>query len=63
MSADHVAGLRDGRTLSYAQYGDAAGFSIVNAHGGLACRLDVEAAASVAAGSGVRLISPDRLRQ
>jgi pimeloyl-ACP methyl ester carboxylesterase len=46
--------------LSYAQYGDPGGFPIVNAHGGLACRLDVEAAASVAGQSGVRLISPDR---
>jgi len=48
MTVDHVVGLRDGRSLSYAQYGDPAGFPIVNAHGGLACRLDVEAAAPVA---------------
>lgn len=60
MSTDYVAGLRDGRTLSYAQYGDSDGFPIVNAHGGLACRLDVHAAASVAEQCGVRLISPDR---
>ncbi len=46
--------------MGYAQYGDPGGFPIVNAHGGLACRLDVEAAASVAGQSGVRLISPDR---
>ena len=46
--------------MTFAQYGDAAGFPILNAHGGLACRLDVEAAASVAAESGIRLISPDR---
>jgi pimeloyl-ACP methyl ester carboxylesterase len=60
MTTDRVVGLRDGRSLSYAQYGDPAGFPILSAHGGLACRLDVEAAASVAAQSGVRLISPDR---
>jgi len=60
MTVDHVVGLRDGRSLSYAQYGDPAGFPIVNAHGGLACRLDVEAAAPVAEQCGVRLISPDR---
>ncbi len=60
MSTDYVAGLRDGRTLSYAQYGDAEGFPIVSAHGGLACRWDVQAAASVAEQCGVRLISPDR---
>ncbi len=60
MISDHVAGLRDGRALSYAQYGDAGGFPVVSAHGGLSCRLDVEAAASVARQSQVRLISPDR---
>jgi len=60
MTADHVVGLRDGRSLSYAQYGDPSGFPILNAHGGLACRLDVEAAAPVAQARGVRLISPDR---
>lgn len=59
-STDYVAGLRDGRTMSYAQYGDPDGFPVVNAHGGLACRLDVQAAAPVAAECGVRLISPDR---
>ncbi|MDT5148161.1 MAG: hypothetical protein QOC58_2806 [Mycobacterium sp.] len=60
VTSDHVVGLSDGRSLSYAQYGDPAGFPIVSAHGGLACRLDVESASSVAARSGVRLISPDR---
>jgi pimeloyl-ACP methyl ester carboxylesterase len=55
-----VARLRDGRSLGYAQYGDAGGFVVVNAHGGLACRLDVAAADSAAAAAGVRLISPDR---
>jgi pimeloyl-ACP methyl ester carboxylesterase len=60
MTADHDVRLRDGRSLSYAQYGDPTGFPILSAHGGLACRLDVESAASVAAQSGVRLISPDR---
>jgi pimeloyl-ACP methyl ester carboxylesterase len=57
---DHVARLRDGRSIGYAQYGDPNGFPIVNAHGGLACRLDVAAAAPVAREAGVRLISPDR---
>ncbi|MCV6978292.1 alpha/beta fold hydrolase [Mycobacterium bourgelatii] len=60
MTTDHVLGLRDGRTLSYAEYGDRQGFPIINAHGGLACRLDVEAAAAMASERGVRLISPDR---
>jgi pimeloyl-ACP methyl ester carboxylesterase len=58
--AYHVVQLRDGRRLSYAQYGDPDGFAIRNAHGGLACRLDVAAAAPAAERCGVRLISPDR---
>ena len=60
MSVDHVYRLRDGRSMSYAQYGDPTGFPIVCAHGGLASRLYVEAGASIAEQSGVRLISPDR---
>jgi pimeloyl-ACP methyl ester carboxylesterase len=60
MTADHVLGLRDGRTLSYAEYGDPEGFPVVSAHGGLACRLDVQSAAPVAEQCGVRLIAPDR---
>jgi pimeloyl-ACP methyl ester carboxylesterase len=46
--------------MGYAQYGVDDGFPIVNAHGGLACRLDVAAAEPVAVGTGIRLISPDR---
>ena len=46
--------------MGYAQYGDPGGVPIVNAHGGMACRLDVAAAAPVAENAGVRLISPDR---
>ena len=52
--------LRDGRTVAYAQYGAPDGVVIVNAHGGLACRLDVAAADDAARAAGVRLISPDR---
>jgi pimeloyl-ACP methyl ester carboxylesterase len=58
--AYHLVRLRDGRRLSYAQYGDPDGFVILNAHGGLACRLDVAAAARPAELCGVRLVSPDR---
>jgi pimeloyl-ACP methyl ester carboxylesterase len=46
--------------MGYAQFGTDDGVPIVNAHGGLACRLDVAAADGVAAEAGVRLISPDR---
>ncbi len=57
---DQVVRLRDGRRLGYTEYGDPAGFPLVNCHGGLACRLDVAAADDVARRSSVRLISPDR---
>ena len=52
--------LRDGRTVAYAQYGAPDGAVIVNAHGGLACRLDVASADEAARLAGVRVISPDR---
>jgi hypothetical protein len=48
------------RPVGYAQDGDTDGFPIVNAHGCLACRLDVAAAAPVANQVGVHLISPER---
>jgi pimeloyl-ACP methyl ester carboxylesterase len=57
---DHVIRLRDGRRMGFAQFGNPDGFVVVNAHGGLACRLDVATAASVAEEAGVRLVSPDR---
>jgi pimeloyl-ACP methyl ester carboxylesterase len=60
LTVDRVVRLGDGRSMGYAQYGDPGGFPIVNAHGGMACRLDVAAAAAVAETTGVRLISPDR---
>jgi pimeloyl-ACP methyl ester carboxylesterase len=60
VTTDRVVRLRDGRSMGYAQYGVCDGFPIVNAHGGMACRLDVAAAAPVAENAGVRLISPDR---
>lgn len=52
--------LRNGRSVCYAQYGASDGDVVVNAHGGLACRLDVAAADTAARVAGVRLISPDR---
>jgi pimeloyl-ACP methyl ester carboxylesterase len=60
LTVDRVVRLGDGRSMGYVQYGDPGGFPIVNAHGGMACRLDVAAAAPVAETTGVRLISPDR---
>ncbi len=58
--SDHIVTLRDGRKLCLAEYGDPDGDVVVNAHGGLCCRLDVAAAAPAAAAGRVRLISPDR---
>ncbi len=46
--------------MGYAQYGTRDGFPVVNAHGGLACRLDVAVAHLAAAEADIRLISPDR---
>jgi pimeloyl-ACP methyl ester carboxylesterase len=60
VAVDHVVRLRDGRSMGYAQFGAADGFVVVNAHGGLACRLDVAAVDDAATANGVRLISPDR---
>ncbi len=57
---DRVISLRDGRSMGFADYGPADGFVVVNAHGGLSCRLDIRAAAPVAEAAGIRLISPDR---
>ena len=51
-TVDRIVRLLDGRSVSYALYGSQDGFPIVNAHGGLACRLDVAAADSVATAAG-----------
>ena len=52
--------LPDGRAVAYEEYGDPGGFPVLNCHGGLLCRLDVEPAAAVAAELGLRIVSPDR---
>jgi pimeloyl-ACP methyl ester carboxylesterase len=52
--------LRDGRALGYAEYGAPDGLPVFYAHGGLSCRLDVAAGATIAQQSGIRLISVDR---
>ena len=53
--------LRDGRVVAYAHYGAPDGAVVVNAHGGLACRLDIAAADGPARAAGVRVISPTAL--
>ncbi|HVX20603.1 MAG TPA: alpha/beta hydrolase [Acidimicrobiales bacterium] len=57
---DRTVQLPDGRTLGYVELGDPRGVPVVNCHGGLSCRLDVEAADGPARQAGVRLLSPDR---
>ena len=52
--------LHDGRVLAYEQYGDPAGFPVLNCHGGMSSRLDAAPAHEAALAKGVRLISPDR---
>jgi pimeloyl-ACP methyl ester carboxylesterase len=60
VAVERVVRLQDGRSMGYAQYGSGDGLPVVNADGGLACRLDVAAADLVAVEAGIRLISPDR---
>jgi pimeloyl-ACP methyl ester carboxylesterase len=57
---DHVVELPDGRLLGYAAYGDPDGAPVLNCHGGLTCRLDVEPAHTAARAAGLRILSPDR---
>ena len=52
--------LPDGRALAFQEFGDPSGFPILNCHGGLLCRLDIEPAAATAAELGLRIVSPDR---
>jgi pimeloyl-ACP methyl ester carboxylesterase len=59
-TVDRMTRLRDGRAIGWAEIGDATGFAVLSAHGGLSCRLDAEAATTAATRCGVRLISPDR---
>jgi pimeloyl-ACP methyl ester carboxylesterase len=59
-STDHALELSDGRTLGYSEFGDPGGTPVLNCHGGLLCRFDVEPCATQLAGIGARVISPDR---
>jgi pimeloyl-ACP methyl ester carboxylesterase len=54
------ASLPDGRRLAFNEYGDTSGVPVINCHGGLTSRLDVERCSDVARRVGVRIISPDR---
>ena len=52
--------LPDGRKLAYSEYGDPAGIPVINSHGGLTSRRDIESCDESARVAGVRVISPDR---
>ena len=52
--------LADGRKLAYSEYGDPAGTPVINCHGGLTSRRDIESCEDDARAAGVRVISPDR---
>lgn len=57
---DRTMTLADGRVLGWSELGDPDGFPVLNNHGGLVCRLDVELAHDAARAMGVRIVSPDR---
>jgi pimeloyl-ACP methyl ester carboxylesterase len=59
-STDRVLVLRDGRALGYSVFGDRSGTPVLNCHGGLLCRFDVEPCARDVAAVGAWVISPDR---
>ncbi|MGZ4693284.1 MAG: alpha/beta fold hydrolase, partial [Acidimicrobiales bacterium] len=59
-ATDHVITLTDGRRLGYAAFGDPDGEVIVNCHGGLVSRNDVQPNDADARALGVCVISPDR---
>ena len=52
--------LRDGRTLGWEEYGDAAGRPLVYHHGGLSCGIDAACLAPACTEGGVRLLAVDR---
>jgi pimeloyl-ACP methyl ester carboxylesterase len=52
--------LRDGRTLGYAEYGDAGGKPVFVFHGSPGSRLQVRAAHAPALARAIRIIAPDR---
>src|SRR5689334_1291811 len=57
---DRTIRLRDGRTLGYAEYGAPEGLTVIYAHGGLSCRLDVASGAQAAQHAKIRLLAVDR---
>jgi pimeloyl-ACP methyl ester carboxylesterase len=50
----------DGRRLAYSEFGDPRGAPLINCHGGLTSRLDMQRCHDAARQAGIRVISPDR---
>ena len=57
---DLTLGLRDGRTLGYAEYGVRDGKPVLVFHGSPGSRLQVQAAHAPALARGIRVVAPDR---
>lgn len=55
-----TVGLPDGRTLSYAEFGDPQGYPLMVFHGYPSCRLEAWFIHAMVERKGIRLISPDR---
>jgi pimeloyl-ACP methyl ester carboxylesterase len=60
MNEPSTIDLRDGRTLSYAEYGDPDGTPVFCFHGVIGSRLMWSLAADEASDRGIRLVAPDR---
>ena len=60
MTEPRYVQLPDGRRLAYSEYGDLRGKPLINCHGGLTSRRDVEGCEAIARDVGARVISPDR---
>jgi len=59
-ATDRELRLRDGRRVTYSEFGDPGGAPVLSCHGGLLCRFDVEPNAAAFRELGTRVISPDR---
>ena len=59
-ATDHELTLADGRRMTYSVFGTPDGTPVLNCHGGLVCRFDVEPCADEFVVMGLRVISPDR---
>ena len=59
-AVDDELRLADGRRVTYSRFGDPDGTPVLNCHGGLMCRFDVEPCAAELAALGAFVVSPDR---